>query len=761
MDKSKVGPVSVSERRAYHATLDKLGSDAKWGRPEEKTAQCVWERLTDQLPCTLTGLLPRSKSKQPLPPEEYDRAILTAKQSLIVALDCAITAGDRGAMLTKNLLFDALALRWSRRYRRARRRGARVSYDMRVETVLRVERELLVAGLRFDTLWQVVAGPWSQAGINPLFSVRRARDRKGTPLGWRATVNADSLALEAFEGAVEEDRQYRRRPSKRRLLLAEDQSSSRRPERGKVCEERPYNVVNLGERSRAMLTLLEGTRILFDLETFRNDYETLRAYHSGGHRPSTTTQWPGYRKLGSFVKTYRRLYAETEGLDKHVWIRSRFSRNSNRRYQPLDFWPDQVQKDPFRSRWFRFENRSTDQDEYDQDGPESFRRVYEAALDGPGPYVERDITVSQIQTLAVFLGISELEALATSTQPTLKEWLAAQMWDYHEQRGALAAGYSGATDRRLIAFAKAHLMRFYGGDLGKIISKCWQDQAKYGPGWRTTNGPWAKPVIKPGTKTVAFVKGAAAEAADVATAFLVTLPPWADELEHFLGACRALAKVFDQRDHNPLRGVVFHDPLDEAEIRWHPAQRGTKRVGHDQIEVRPYGEDRRTGFVPAQPGTVDRAALARFIAPCLTHTLDAFFCSLVLQRLHAAGATNILELRDAWCVAKVVPVASNVSYEHVPGEEPKVSASPDYVDGAGALDRAIAASGEEWLRGLGGVYDTLIGYLGDDPTFGPFVHEIKARWQARLAWGKPPRFSTGSLSPEPAGPDNLNDSDPF
>jgi len=88
--------------------------------------------------------------------------------------------------------------------------------------------------------------------------------------------------------------------------------------------------------------------------------------------------------------------------------------------------------------------------------------------------VERDIVTSQIQTLAVFLGIDDLERLAVSEHPTLKEWLADRVWTQHleTRSGLLADGYDGPEDSRLIAFAKEHLMRFYGGDLGEIIREC-------------------------------------------------------------------------------------------------------------------------------------------------------------------------------------------------------------------------------------------------------------------------------------------------
>jgi len=392
--RKKLGPVTVEERRAY---LRRLGSDRKYGRPEDKTAKFVWELSKDDLPCKLGDLLPKSKARPS--GADNDRAVLIAQQSLVVALDCAIAAGHRGSMLTKNLLFDALASRWSRRYQRVTRKsGARVSYDMCPATVKRAIREFLFAGVRFDTLWAIVTRPWSRTGgANPFYSVSRVAGRNGHPLGWRVEVG-DSLALRAFESAVQDDGQYHRR-YKQRLLLTEDWKPRRRPVRQKVCEERAYNVVTLGERSDRVLSILEQTQVRFNVEAFRQDYEAVR------DSLRTSTPWHDYRKARAFVHSYRNVYERTgaiptevveypsdedsgypggtETLPRQPWIRSRFFRASNRRYHASNFWPENVPKE-FRDKWFSTEVYAEPDD----------REV--PAHPTTGRYVERDIVTSQI-----------------------------------------------------------------------------------------------------------------------------------------------------------------------------------------------------------------------------------------------------------------------------------------------------------------------------------------------------------------------------
>jgi hypothetical protein len=708
--KSKLGPVSTEERRAYRATI---ANDRAWRRPELKTAQVVWSLLESTPPAPLDDVLPKRRSRGALSAEEYDLDVRIAMQSLVVALDCAIAAGDRGAMLTKNTLFDALAARWSRRYHRAQRRGATTSYDMRVETVTRALRELLLAGVRLDTLWRIIAGSWSQSGVNPLFSVRLVQG-KGHGLGYRVDV-VDSDALQLFEAAVEADTHYRRPRQRRPLLLAEDWRPRRHRIRQEVCAERPYNVVNLGERSEHVLSILEGARAQFNVEVFREDYETLKAYLDGGHRPSVPSQWRNYRKLQGFVASYRQLYRQTGinvggwvfPVQQRAWIRSRFFRASNRRYHAANLWPESVHKE-FRARWFGLPLQLPRH--FWDEGPPG-EHVETVAAD----YVERDVATSQIQTLAVFLGLEDLEALAASEKPTLKEWLAGRLWTQH--RELLADGYTGPQDGRLMAFVKEHLMRFYGADPGEIIRKCGKNPEKYGPGWKTSRGLWAKPTIKPGTKTVVLAKSGVTEATDCATEFFVKLPEWSDTLETFLAACQTLAEKPD--------GVVLHDPLDGAEVRWNHAQRGTDYVGHVKINVRPPGASTAVGFVPAPAGTIDRSALKRYVTPCLTHTLDAFFSGLVLEGLQAAGVTDVVALHDAWLVPEIVTDPSDAQA---------------VVRGGAVLQGVIEAAGERWLQGLGSVYEQLVSDLGDDPTFGPFVRGIRARWRHRVKAKRWPRF---------------------
>src|SRR5215472_9733846 len=129
----KTGPLSRSELQDYrdaqerHQQLDPYYA-AGWQRPARPVAEAVWELLASAFEITMDKLLPAS------PPREYwddDATCLTVKQAFMVSIDTAVRAGEEGTMLTINSVFDALAARWSDRYREVREEGrAEVSWDM-------------------------------------------------------------------------------------------------------------------------------------------------------------------------------------------------------------------------------------------------------------------------------------------------------------------------------------------------------------------------------------------------------------------------------------------------------------------------------------------------------------------------------------------------------------------------------------------------------------------------------------------------------
>src|SRR5439155_11023050 len=116
--------------------------------------------------------------------------------------------------------------------------------------------------------------------------------------------------------------------------------------------------------------------------------------------------------------------------------------------------------DELRERWFGLEPRMIGV------SPEASAWL----RDTYSTFVERDISSSQTQLLAVFLNEPSLEELACDPSKKFKVWLAEQLWALHERENVLAPGYAGADDDYLIAFIKEVWMRRnYGGKFSETV----------------------------------------------------------------------------------------------------------------------------------------------------------------------------------------------------------------------------------------------------------------------------------------------------
>jgi hypothetical protein len=467
--------------------------------------------------------------------------------------------------------------------------------------------------------------------------------------------------------------------------------------------------VNLNQRSRDVLSILEASRLRFNVGQFREDYEAAADFLGDRRRcPCKREQRWAYEKLVAFVNDFRGVYERTAGFYDTglVYIRSRFFRAQYRRFHAADFWPEHVPAE-FRERWFGVDT-----------SPRGF--------DEPTPtnrFVEQDISSSQTQLLAAFLGLPDLEELAGRRDPTFKVYLARQLWALHERDSdVLADGYTGPEDPRLVAFIKEHWMRRnYGGKISQVARELAREPETYGPGWRCD-------IFAPGDGR----RPAGVTVAEtLAARFLASLPPWSSDVTTFLEACQYIGRQAD-----PYRGVVFADSLDGAEIRWNPVQRATKKIGDYKIEAllpgRLTGRKNRRRFVPLPPNQtgefqVDRVELQQLVAPCLVHALDAYFNALVVTVLSQVWRVrDVAAVHDGWFVPEHIDDTDIAVY----GRE----------SGAEVLEVAIGVVGEAWLKGLEVTYDQLAAALAGSP-YERFAFDIRARWRERVEAERWPRFT--------------------
>ncbi len=517
------------ERRALH--LERFPDyDTAWGRPEDHTAEAVWEIIA-----------PNAASDN-----------LTTKQALTVVLDCFVRAGRERRTVVLTHVFDALAARWSDWYRQAQRPYYAVRVrDMRLETAQACRRDLLHNGVNLKWLWSV-------AKNNQLYVVTRIvprkklrRKKKGQILGGYKVALRRSEALHRFEGLIREDQRYHSPADRKRLLLADEALSpvAERPLRQEVCGEQPYNAVLLGPRSERLLATLEGSRLLFHVAAFKSDYKRYKRIawkvRRWKQRVPYERRQPFRRRLTAASRARRFLDAFSQGhvralAARHVLahdlllIKAGYTRAINRRYHAVHFWPEHasgklnlttripVANGPLlserasqRGRWF------------------SFVSIAPAPLEPDEALAGYDISSSQTQILAILLGLDELEQLAGPTAgKKFKDTLAEQASRAHlEGRLPLKAGYENAT--QLVPLVKDVWTRvLYGGKLREIA--------------------WDHPELIVGTPSKEDYAAAVSEAAIRLGRFLDDLPwygrPGDEKISDFFRACRHIAKVASRQD---------------------------------------------------------------------------------------------------------------------------------------------------------------------------------------------------------------------
>ena len=743
------------ERRRRHLELNP-DYDAGWERPSPETTAAVCELLHEYLP-SLDAIHPDP---------------LIAQQLVVIALDVAVSAGRYGkaqrrqrsadgvALLrsirrtvTRTRLFDMIARRYSDHYRLARETGRAFSVSqMRRSTVEAVRRDLLRQSIALPTLWNLLAvAKW------PLFTLHRSEKRDG----FNAMLN-DGPLLAEFERLVRADPVYgtTRAEHAWRLWVVDCE----RPAvdiHPPIVAERAFNVPTAGAETEAVVRLQEEARVLFLSRPFVDDFEVNTAKCAALNAELTAT-YPNtpwrersdaerrlrtwIRRLTAYRLEFQSIYDQVQELKRDglvfgplgvIPIRSAFTKVLNRRFQSAHFFPMAVSaktghlahpdavpgpngENDFsqRLRWFAFPGG------------------YPTHL---APMVDEDISSSQAQTLAVFLGNVELEQAAITSPVTFKARLAQLAWNEHARTGRLLRdGYTSPTDPRLLAVCKTLWMRTgYGSTVSEILYD--QNNARR-LGQSTPDGPgWLEPKAVQG--------------------FLEDSVPGFHAVEQFLKACRWIGLTAGNA------GLILTDPLDGAMFRWDPIEAADVRVAWDDFEISivepgryPGGRcpepgcgarstrqgNRRTCWnkhtkhtwtVPFKPAMVDakagilpvkRSKLRNMVAPCLVHMLDGLYAANVMRELCARGLQDFVSIHDAFYVPALLPNGTK---------------------GLDVLRAAMAAAGKPWLLALGSVYDFLTQQLAGT-KWAAMIDTARARWQDRISREDWPVFSSAPGIPD-------------
>ena len=718
------------------------GRERAVGAPSAETAIKVWELLAPTLNQRPRDLLPPFLSYCDIGPDAEAELVQNAQRAFVVALDVFVRAAQDRRPVSLIRVFDALAARWSPRFRAAQARclGIQSVRDVTIETGKGIREDLLYVGINVEAIWKIVAGRWaSEAGQNPLYAITG----KILKVGSRVWIRSPK-AIHHFESIIAGDPGYVRPPERRRALLFASDPIPERKVRQKIAGEQPYDVVEVGQRAEETLNRMEQVRLVFNVSAFKADYRRYLRLEQWQRLPwEHRAKYPRRRKRADkarkSVERFSQVWLQVQAIEHDtVRIHSGFFRAINRRFHARHFWPEHVSATPDRhgtsqrERWFAFE----------RDGVHVPMRGY-------------DVSASQTQILAVVLGLRDLERLASDTTMPFKVYLAEQAWQAHQDgRLPLPAHYKMAKD--IVPLVKELWTRhLYGSEIKQIIRE--------NHGWIATPIPPYRRLPKNanGAQKAAYARrrkayNAAVKAATEHVENFLTQLPWygtdgEGKLSDWFRACQRIAQLC-QSTH-PYRGAEFIDPYDRKPVRFNPVRRATDRVrvGHQILYISPPGHwldkaHRRFRHADRDPATgdypVDGAKLRRTLAPSLVHMLDASLSAHLLDRLPSMGVTNFVALHDCW----LIPDGMS---ERVPGSfwlrRKTLSTLSEVIQNTAPTSIAVRSMTTEWFLSLEVVYDRLVTYLGGDPEYGPFVRRIRDKWVDRKDANDYPHFAASQL----------------
>jgi hypothetical protein len=545
---------------------------------------------------------------------------------------------------------------------------------------------------------------------------------EGFRLGWEeGDRHLNELVRKRLHGdentaeQTEEERKKRKKRAEETRQKYERHCRNYMTWRKKACET--YNVPVVAEAGPRVLTPVDIVKAHAVAHDFRRTVRDLIARYDRAH--THVSEYGGaLAQVERFTAIQRRLFVEIsvsrrrrkqEALTPgpYVEIKTRVDRLANRRYQTRYLWPPEVagKSDPIaeaegirgtrgtlRSRWFKAE------------APE----VGEVC-----ELVGFDVSSSQTQILAVAFGLRELEdeivKVDREERRSFKEILAREAWrmsEDSEQKFELRKGYKEADDPRLVELVKELWMRvLYGSPPAWVVIQQQDDWMTYGPGWTVKN---AKEFLKE--------------------------QPFYQLLGQYLDFAREIAQRAFRRSR--YAGLRLKDPFDRIKFRWNPVERDVdvlKSMGQ-QLRMSLPGRVVTTRhvdeFEPNSPNKrgeypVSEKQLYRKVTPQLVHMLDAFFSSLVMEKLAKKGVRDFVGIHDCWLVPARVRLGADIR------------------DGREVLRETLEDATRDWYKGLGTFYDSLESHVDKDGHSGRFLAKARDAWRNRLRAGRkgpPPKF---------------------
>ena len=520
------------------------------------------------------------------------------------------------------------------------------------------------------------------------------------------------------------------------MLLAHQQTPAARVAR-KVAGEAEYNVAEVGENSKRVIEILEGTKLFLLVDQVRNDLRALkarirehpwparlRAWHADHealkrqpckhrHRSARRGRHCAFRDaLGQFIRQHRAERAEFRSLvgrrnqiapiwrqiqrnrrrivDGQLEIKSGFYKIVNRRYERRHVWAvDASSKvDPELALWYEGDEDEPSVRTGDHGTRYSVGKIF-ARTSPRGRWFSTHATALDIEhddwegytddfagDRRPLVGIDCCSSMTQLLSVVLGRREAEQAVTTRSWKDGLVDGFY-----MVHAHCKGTANGFNLPDpVDTPVRRAQLREAAGRFGFVLYGSSFdamvREMVADPGTYGAGLgTVQNLTTLLDVGAGINAELALLKDLKNEYLPVAYALADAALQR--NPYDGLIFTDLFDGARVRWNPPARQTVSLPHGSVPLSvslPVGQPNAVGDSPLDTGTTRRRSdLHKLTLPGLVHMLDSAFAGHVIFTLYEAGVRDIVSINDCWLIAS---------------------------DGLPALYEAVEAAGKPWFRSL-------------------------------------------------------------
>jgi hypothetical protein len=763
---SRRGPLSIEDHRDWIARFGEWTPPTR--RPGEKLVDHVMGRLSTALGRSEAELLKDVVARVDFNEAERARVGQWAREALTIAVLSAERAGSSGTRLSDNVLFHELALRWSPTYVKARECGpGRFPSEMKRATLQAARDDLKAAGFRLQPLFAIV----TQAVAGWYKTRTTAKGRRvvlrGRPLKGEALKEARALLglppLERVRGHLlrhdDPPHSIHRRIEttdpeilEAERILGKDLLLAVPPSLGsytlvadaKVTAETEFEPIRSGPRARAVVRILDETRLVLDVRAARVELARLWRKLKAARTQVAVVVHP-HKKVNATKRIVMHQVAGSITKNIHTTVEYKgqiLSEKKTTRTMKRIHTEDVVQQtEQQKNVWFP---------------PWSTAEI--AALEAKRS-VEQQYRALKPVVRSLERKTGEVIIKTQHRQLINRRWHPSSFWmedlpgDSSTEREYIPETYDSETGEAdegsfdLVTKARGRLFRVirrsehgrgrtFGGDKlegvdvsssqyqilaillnDEELEKALADKSAH---QITADRVYPGDSDGPNRAKLVLVAGGYGSAPDRISwkknipleevqQVLSSLGP---NIGKYLEYTREVAYAVDAH-----RGFRFIDPFDESVVVWHPIVAEPDKVGSDKVQLMTY--------VPANGGAVNHKKLAQQIAPMLIHALDSAFSGLVVEGLHRRGVKDIVALFDCW----LIPSHFLSEYKGNP-----------YLF-ADVIKEASAA----WLPMLGPIYDALLEYKGavSEPEW---MESLKEAWHTRVKERRWPLFRTKRIT---------------